>query len=68
MYTDGVDESCNNRQELFGNRRLVECLQTEAALPANQIIERISQAIKKFIQDAPQHDDMTMIVLKRELH
>lgn len=67
MYTDGVDESCNNRQELFGNRRLVECLQTEAALPANQIIERISQAIKKFIQDAPQHDDMTMIVLKREL-
>jgi serine phosphatase RsbU (regulator of sigma subunit) len=68
IYTDGVDESCNNQQVLFGNRRLVQCLQQEAALPADQIIGRIRATIDNFIQGAPQHDDMTMIVLKRELN
>jgi serine phosphatase RsbU (regulator of sigma subunit) len=67
MYTDGVDESCNSYQELFGNRRLVECLEREAGLSADRIIERIRQTIDEFIQGAPQHDDMTMIILKRDL-
>jgi sigma-B regulation protein RsbU (phosphoserine phosphatase) len=66
LYTDGVDESCNAIQELFGHKRIIESLESSAKLPAQEIVARLEEAIKTFIQKAPQHDDMTMIVLKRD--
>ncbi len=66
LYTDGVDESCNEAKELFGNQRVIKCLEANAHLSAQEIVARLEKAIQMFVQTAPQHDDMTMIVLKRE--
>ena len=37
-----------------------------AHLPADQLRERVLREIAAFVGDAPQHDDMTMILLKVE--
>ena len=44
-----------------GWRRLVE---EHAHLPSDELRERVLREIAAFVGDAPQHDDMTMILLK----
>ena len=64
MYTDGITESINSQEELFGENRLIEILRNNAHLPAQAILERILSEVKGFATGMPQFDDMTLLVVK----
>ncbi len=64
LFTDGITEAMNAADDCFGEPRLAEIVETHAALPSDQLRERILREIQAFVGDAPQHDDMTMILLK----
>jgi sigma-B regulation protein RsbU (phosphoserine phosphatase) len=63
-YTDGVPEARSQDGEDFGEDRLKSLLRSVMHLDAGAISGRISDALKEWIQDAEQHDDLTFIVMK----
>jgi sigma-B regulation protein RsbU (phosphoserine phosphatase) len=64
FFTDGISEAMNVHDDLFGEQRLGELVESHADLPSEQLRERMLRDIAAFVGDAPQHDDMTMILLK----
>jgi serine phosphatase RsbU (regulator of sigma subunit) len=64
LFTDGISEAMNARDDLFGESRLGRLVETHAHLPPEELRERVLRDIAAFVGDAPQHDDMTMILLK----
>jgi len=64
LFTDGISEAMNGRDDLFGESRLGRLVETHAHLPSEELRERVLREIAAFVGDAPQHDDMTMILLK----
>jgi serine phosphatase RsbU (regulator of sigma subunit) len=64
LYTDGISEAMNTRGECFGDHRLAELVGAHADLPADELRERILRDISAFAGSAPQHDDMTMVLLR----
>ncbi|GAK53818.1 conserved hypothetical membrane protein, SpoIIE and 5TMR of 5TMR-LYT family [Candidatus Moduliflexus flocculans] len=65
MYTDGVTESINTQEEEFGEARLIEEIKQHHALPAQELMSRITNDIlAEFTQGEPQFDDFTMMVVK----
>jgi predicted permease len=63
-FTDGVTEAMNASEEEFGEERLKELLRGIVDLPVNEISAAISQALKNWIKDAAQYDDLTFVVMK----
>src|SRR5205823_14366462 len=64
FFTDGISEAMNARDDLFGETRLGQLAETHARLSSEELRERVLREIAAFVGDAPQHDDMTMILLK----
>jgi serine phosphatase RsbU (regulator of sigma subunit) len=66
FYTDGVTEAMDVHDDWFGDERLSRLIEAHADLPAVELRERVLREIAAFVGDAPQHDDLTMIILKVE--
>jgi serine phosphatase RsbU (regulator of sigma subunit) len=66
FFTDGISEAMNVGDDCFGEQRLAALVEEHAHLPAEELRERVLREIAAFVGDAPQHDDMTMILLKVE--
>jgi predicted permease len=64
VFSDGVPEAHNPEHEEFGEERLQQLLRQSAHFPADEISARISAAMKNWIHDAEQYDDLTFIVMK----
>ena len=64
FFTDGISEAMNARDDCFGEARLGQLVEAHAHLPSDELRERVLREIAAFVGDAPQHDDMTMILLK----
>ena len=64
LYTDGVNEAMNADRELFGEERLRDLLQHTAGQPAAAIVEAIREAVRRFTGAQPQHDDVTLVVIR----
>ena len=64
FFTDGISEAMNQYDDCFGESRLGQLVETHAHLPSDELRERVLREISAFVGDAPQHDDMTMILLK----
>ncbi len=64
LFTDGISEAMNAADDCFGEARLGRIIEEHAHLPSDQLRERILREIAAFVGDAPQHDDMTMILLR----
>ena len=69
MYTDGVTEAHNHANEEFGEERLLDIVKGEMGngRSAQHIQENIIDAIHTFTGDAPQFDDITLMILQREV-
>jgi sigma-B regulation protein RsbU (phosphoserine phosphatase) len=63
LFTDGVIEALNTAGEEFGTDRLTVLLKENAGATAPEILARIQEAVLSFSSNAPQHDDITMMVL-----
>jgi serine phosphatase RsbU (regulator of sigma subunit) len=66
LFTDGISEAMNPESDMFGESRLVQLVAEHGHLPVEELRERILREIEAFRAGAPQHDDMTMILLKVE--
>jgi sigma-B regulation protein RsbU (phosphoserine phosphatase) len=64
FYTDGFSEAMNKRGEEYGEERLTEIIQKHASALPQTIIEAIQKDVASHTGATPQHDDMTMIVVK----
>jgi len=64
FFTDGISEAMDSSDDCFGEVRLGRILEEHAHLPSDQLRERILREIAAFVGDAPQHDDMTLILLR----
>ena len=64
MYTDGVTEAFDAQYEAFGEDRLLSVAQECRHLPADEVRDRIIEAIRTFTGSAPQSDDITLVVIR----
>ncbi len=65
LYTDGVTEVTNAKEELFGEERLVTCLQAHRNASAPAMVEAIRQTVEAFTgHEAGYEDDFTLLILK----
>jgi sigma-B regulation protein RsbU (phosphoserine phosphatase) len=64
FFTDGISEAMNEQDDCFGESRLGQLVESHSHLPSDELRERVLREINAFVGDAPQHDDMTMILLK----
>jgi phosphoserine phosphatase RsbU/P len=64
FFTDGLSEQMNQAEDLFGEPRLGAIIEQHGALPCDELRERILREVHAFADGAPQHDDMTFILLR----
>jgi sigma-B regulation protein RsbU (phosphoserine phosphatase) len=64
FFTDGISEAMNEADDFFGEARLGRLAGEHAHLSSDELRERVLREIEAFVGAAPQHDDMTMIILK----
>ena len=66
-YTDGITENQNENGEFFGEQRLVELVQTKLNQPSKIVQELLIESAQDFSGSSLQADDMTLLVVKRNL-
>ncbi len=64
LYTDGVTEATNSRNELYGDERLEKCLNGLEGMSSEDICRAVKKDVDSFVGDAPQFDDITMLSLR----
>ena len=65
LYSDGVTEAQDGGGEEFGEERLQAVVREAAGQSADELADRIVAAIDAFAGDAPQFDDITLLVVRR---
>lgn len=64
LYTDGVTEAMNPKNEEFDENRLKSSLSKLSTTPLNSMIDTIIKEVYAFANGAPQADDITAMVLR----
>lgn len=64
LYTDGVVEAINSKDELYGIDRLLSELKNTQDFTPKQIVEHIKNSISEFSDVNEQYDDITMFCFK----
>jgi sigma-B regulation protein RsbU (phosphoserine phosphatase) len=65
LYSDGVTEAMNEANEEFGEERLLELAKGFGTMPTSEIAGAIVEAVAAHAGEAPQSDDITVLVLRR---
>jgi sigma-B regulation protein RsbU (phosphoserine phosphatase) len=64
LYTDGVTEAENPKQELFSEDRLLASISALKSSDVREIVAGVKEAIAGHAQGQPQSDDITLLALK----
>lgn len=64
LYTDGITENKNSRDEEFGEERLQEYLESNYEKNSEGILKELIKEMKLFSYGSSQYDDITAIALK----
>ena len=64
MFTDGINEAMNTKEEEFTDARIEEILRANLTGSAADLVSNMSDAVKLHTAGAPQSDDITMIAIK----
>ena len=64
LYTDGVPEATNIREELFGMERTLRALNDAKEEAPDAIIRRVDRSVEYFVGEASPFDDMTMMCIE----
>jgi sigma-B regulation protein RsbU (phosphoserine phosphatase) len=65
LYTDGVTDASGSEEQRFGLERLRQVVSTHRHLSAAELADTIHEAVENFVGGAPQIDDFTLLVAKR---
>lgn len=60
-YTDGITDAINKNETMYGEERLINCLNNNSN---EDIINSILNDVNNFVEDNEQFDDMTILILK----
>lgn len=64
VYTDGVPEATNRGKKMFGTERMLAALSAEPDASPEKTLANVSDAVKAFVKEAEQFDDLTMMCLE----
>ena len=62
LYTDGVTEATNEKEALYGEERLLSYIDKNKNLKGEELLSGLKEDIDTFVGDAPQFDDITMLI------
>jgi len=64
LFTDGLLETHDPSGHFFGKQRLLSWLNHTNGLTAKQMVDDLFKELAQFARRAPQHDDLTLLILK----
>ena len=66
LLTDGFTDAMDSQQEMFGTERIERLLKDPRldGISAQNLMDLITEEVRRHVGDAAQHDDMTMVVVK----
>lgn len=64
FYTDGLNEAMNRKREEFGMERLINIISQHKKMSSAEISDNMMDEVNSFVEDAEQHDDITLVVVK----
>lgn len=65
LYTDGVVEAMNDDGMEFGDKEFLRVVEAGATLRAPDLVRTVVEALEEHRDDAPQHDDISVVCLSR---
>jgi sigma-B regulation protein RsbU (phosphoserine phosphatase) len=65
LFTDGITEAANQRDELFGEERLEAILREMAGHDPHDLIGAVTDAVRAYADGTPQSDDITAMAIRR---
>jgi sigma-B regulation protein RsbU (phosphoserine phosphatase) len=66
LYSDGITEAMNKEGEMFEEEKLLAAiLKARTCGKASEVLSSIIDAVDRFVGEAEQSDDMTMVLLRR---
>lgn len=65
LISDGIYEYTAQNDEQFGEQRVSEVIRDGQALSMAELSQELVGAVRKFGGDAPQADDITIVLVKR---
>ena len=66
LFTDGVVETISKTNKVYGDHRLHNLIMKYNSYSSLELIQRMEEDLKKFGDKLEQHDDLTMIVIKKK--
>lgn len=67
LLTDGVYECHDPAGDMFGEARVCAIIREHCFQPLEKMTESLLTAVRAFSQDAPQEDDITVLLVRRQL-
>jgi len=64
IFTDGVVEAVNSRDEEYGEQRMLNVLQAGVSATPDELFRRMMSDLDAFVGPTPQHDDVTCMLVK----
>ena len=64
LYTDGLTEAKNRQRKQFGLDRVQAVLKDATDLSPEQLLEKMTQEVCAFVENAGQSDDLTMLAIR----
>ena len=62
LYTDGITEAFNNNNEMYGEDRLLKCINSTKNKNVEDLVQTIISDVNAFAGGIMQSDDMTMLI------
>lgn len=64
LYTDGVIEAENKAKELYGEKRMLDCLKQTGEMSTQETIGVLKKSVDEFVNGHDQFDDITILCIK----
>jgi len=66
IYTDGITEAMNRKKEQFGEERFLNLIREDGHHSPQAFVGKLDEALANFTGNAPQNDDITLVVIKEK--
>jgi len=67
LFSDGVTEAMNHEDNEFTEEKLIDVIKNNINMAPELLIEKIVAAVKEHSGSTPQSDDITLMVIKRDV-
>ncbi len=65
VFSDGISEAMNEREEEFEEENILDVIMKNLGASPQELTEKLLGVVQKHVDNAPQADDMTLLVIKR---